>query len=132
MAKTQTPKAQTKVVPDPEPNKGLGMEEINYLDLKTPTTWEAYKAIEAKLLLNKKYDFDVYKATTVVEKEFNRKTGNVDDVVVGIQLNAAEPYEKTRMTWKMAMELNKHVDYHNGSSKYLLLSKAPKEVAQFI
>jgi hypothetical protein len=118
--------------PDPEPNKGLGHEEINYLDLKSEPTFRVYQAIEATLLLNKKYDFDMYKAVTVTEKEFNRKTGNIDDIVVGLQLSAAEPIQKTRMTWKTARELNTHVDYHNGSSKYLLLSKAPKEQAQFI
>jgi hypothetical protein len=132
MAREQKPKTNAVFAPDPEPNKGLGMEEINYLQLKEASVFSQYKEIEAKLLLNKKYDFDMYKAVTVVEKRFNTKTGGVDDVVVGIQLSAAEPIQRTRMTWKTAMELNKHVDYHNGSSKYLLLSKAPKERPQFI
>ena len=124
--------AKPTFAPDPEPNKGLGHEEINYLDLKSEPTFRAYQAIEATLLLNKKYDFDMYKAVTVVKKRWNEDIGASQDVVIGIEITTAVPLQKTRMTWKTAMELNKHVDYHNGSSKYLLLSKAPKEQAQFI
>lgn len=116
---------------DPEPNKGLGHEEINYAKLTEEDTFKSYQAIEGTLQLRKKYDFDLYKASTVTEKQFNKQTGNVGDVVVGIKIREIAPMQKTRMTWLQARELNTHVD-HSMSSKYLLLSKEPKETPQFI
>lgn len=116
---------------DINPNKDLGHDAINYLDLNNPEAFKEYKAIEGKLLLNTKYDFDVYKASTITKKVLD-DNGNIVSQVTGIQLNGAKRIQQSRMTWKMAQEFNKYVSHDQLSSKYMLLSKAAKEEPQFV
>lgn len=116
---------------DVNPNEDLGHDKINYLQLNQPEVFKEYKGIESTLLLNKKYDFDIHKASTVTKKVLD-DNGNIVSQVVGLTLNGAQRIQQTRMTWRMAMEFNKFVSHDALTSKYMLLSKAAKEEPQFV
>lgn len=116
-----------------EPNAGLDLAGIDYTNL-TGANFEAYKEIESRLEFGKKYDFEVWAASSVLKFKMNENTGEKYQVMSGIQLNGAKPIEVTRISALQAREINQHVTHlqgneYRGTSKYLLLKK-PAKVAE--
>lgn len=107
------------------PNAGLKLHGIDYQNLNGDT-FKEYQKIESALLMNEKYDYEMWLATSEFEYEIHRKTGKPVQYMVGITLNGNKPILNTRLTAIMARELNTHVKSgatERQNSKYYLLTK---------
>jgi hypothetical protein len=113
------------------PNEGLGLERFDYKKLEGQH-FEDYQEIVSKLQLQEKYDFEIWKATSIVKFRMNADTGDKEAYIDGIKLNSADPVQKTRIKAMDALEINKHVSHLKGNeitstSKYCLLAKPVSE-----
>ena len=123
------PGARPTVQGDPNPNNNLPLDGIDYENLNGEN-FQAYEKITQGLILNQKYDFEMWKATSVIKKRFNEDTGGVDEYVAGIQLNGNKPIQTTRIKAKDALLLNSQVSRaiaDGNNSKYYLLAKPKKD-----
>lgn len=129
MEKTKTAKPKMVIAGNPTPNKGLPLENIDYSNLNGEA-FKNYMEIVNGLLLNTKYDWEMWKASSEQKKRFNEDTGKVDDYIAGIKLNGNKPIQTTRITLRDALQLNAQVSHNQadaGNSKYLLLAKPKSE-----
>ncbi|MDB5288544.1 MAG: hypothetical protein JWR05_3493 [Mucilaginibacter sp.] len=137
MSTTKTAKKTQAAPGNSNPNKGLGLENIDYgimdgASSEAIANFNRYKEIEAKLLLNDKYDFEIWKATSVQKFKMDEDSGDKIPYTAGLILNAAKPIQKTRITAAAALEINKHVSHmkaneFTATSKYCLLAKPISE-----
>ncbi|GEM_PF-3628847 len=120
-------KLKTVATGNPNPNKDLQLSGIDYANLNGGA-FKQYQDVVAGLFLNDKYDFEMWKASSMIEYEEDRKskTPRKIEIMVGIILNGNKPIQTTRIKLKDALELNRQVS-HNladaGNSKYFLLAK---------
>lgn len=117
-----------------EPNAGLNLAGFDYTNLNGKS-FEDYQEVVSTLLFNQKYDYEVWLATAKLKFTMDENTGEKLQIMDGIILNGAKPIEVTRISALQAKELNQHVTHligneHRGTSKYLLLKKVVKEVAE--
>jgi hypothetical protein len=91
-----------------DPNKDLELAGIDYENLMGEH-WDNYQKVTAGLLLNNKYDFHSYKASSVGKFKLDEDNGEKVAYVAGIRLNSTKPIQKTRLKWSDALELNAHV-----------------------
>lgn len=131
MTNTKTAVKKQQTPGNPNPNKGLGLEDFNYSEMhgqnaESKQMFEDYQKVTGKLLLNEKYDFEYWNAVGVYKYKVNEDTGEKEKYIAGIQLLGNKPIGKvTRISWLMAKEINTHVGNNatDRNSKYLLLAK---------
>lgn len=115
-----------KNVQSADPNKDLQLADIDYQNLNGEA-WDNYQKITEGLLMNNKYDFECYKASSVGKFKMDEDTGAKIAYIAGIKLNSTIPTQKTRIKWSDAQELNSHVSdaktREAQTSVYYLLSK---------
>lgn len=121
-------KAKTK----DNPNSELELDGLDYSKLKGKD-FERYQEVESSLLMNDKYDYEMWLATYDIEFDLNKQTGKPVEKMVGITLHGNKPIQLSRMTAAQARELNSHIKTgapERQNSKYYLLAKpkAEKEV----
>lgn len=119
--------AQKPTIEEPllSPNKGLELNDIDYSNLQGPA-FKQYQEVIDDLILNDKYDFEMWLATSVRKFRVNEDNGDREEYIAGIQLNGNKPIQTTRIKVKDALELNKQVSHNQGDrgwSKYYLLKK---------
>jgi hypothetical protein len=121
-----------------QPNEGLGLEAFDYekFDAATDQAKQSFKDYLAiagsspqnagKLDINAKYDYEVYRALSIVKYKVNEDTGEKDEYIAGLRILSSSPLQKTRVKAKDALTLNAFVT-HNAkeqqTSKYYLLAK---------
>lgn len=117
MAKTKTQSEK--------PNKDLQLADIDYQKLEGEA-FDNYLKVTEGLFLNNKYDFEVWKASSIQKFRINENSGDKEAYIKGIKLNSNQPIQKTRIKWSDAQELNKQVSHNMAeaqTSKYYLLVK---------
>lgn len=125
--------AVTESTPTKSPNDELtDLLPINYRKLQGED-FKEYQEIESELLMNEKYDYEMWLATYEVEFDLDRKTGKPIQKMVGITIHGSEPIQLSRMTAAQARELNSHVKTgapERQNSKYYLLAKPKAELVE--
>lgn len=94
-------------------------------------TFKSYMELFGNLLLNDKYLFEEWLATSVQKFRINENTGDKEEYIAGIKLHGKEPINTTLITVKNAMTLNSFVTHNlseRSNSRYYLLA-IPKEEA---
>lgn len=121
-------KAKTKA----NPNSELELDGLDYSKLKGKD-FERYQEVESGLLMNDKYDYEMWLATYDIEFDLDRQTGKPIQKMVGITLHGNKPIQLSRMTAAQARELNSHIKTgapERQNSKYYLLAKPRPELAE--
>lgn len=121
-------KAKTK----DNPNSELELDGLDYSKLKGKD-FERYQEVESGLLMNDKYDYEMWLATYDIEFDLDRQTGKPIQKMVGITLHGNKPIQLSRMTAAQARELNSHIKTgapERQNSKYYLLAKPKAELIE--
>lgn len=121
-------KAKTK----DNPNSELELDGLDYSKLKGKD-FERYQEVESGLLMNDKYDYEMWLATYDIEFDLDRQTGKPIQKMVGITLHGNKPIQLSRMTAAQARELNSHIKTgapERQNSKYYLLAKPKAELVE--
>lgn len=121
-------KAKTK----DNPNSELELDGLDYSKLKGKD-FERYQEVELSLLMNDKYDYEMWLATYDIEFDLDRQTGKPIQKMVGITLHGNKPIQLSRMTAAQARELNSHIKTgapERQNSKYYLLAKPKAELVE--
>jgi hypothetical protein len=107
------------------PNSKLDLSEFDYSKLRD-VPFTKYQELFNSLGKRDHYDFEQFFATGIFEFEFNRKTGQSEHILVGIQVNNPKPINTTRIPISVAEELNRQVynrDNPASNARYYLLKK---------
>lgn len=131
------PKKAVVAVPESTPTKSPNDEltellELDYSKLQGDA-FDQYQDIEADLLMNKKYDFEMWLATSQIKFKMDEDTGDKVAYMNGIILHGNKPIQLSRMTAAQSRELNSHVKTgapERQNSKYYLLAKPKAELVE--
>jgi hypothetical protein len=106
--------------------------DVSMFDYKKLTNdndgaWDKYQELIRTLDLNKEYEWEQFYAVGVYEKEFNKKTGNSDDVLVGIRLTKGDsPINRPRVALRFINDLNTQTRQGDSNGRYYLLARPLK------
>jgi hypothetical protein len=126
VTKKPSVKEENKIIPERvNPNAELQLERFDYGELQGES-FKEYKELIASMKMQQHYDFEQYMTSGIFEKEFDKKTGQVYDDLVGIRINNTKPVNTTRIPLRIAIELNMQIfnkDNPATNSRYYLLKK---------
>ena len=111
---------------------------LNYRALNGKT-WETYQEIEQSLLMNDKYDYEVWLAQPTMKWRINEDTGEREQYMTGVQINngaiGGGPLMVTRISVVQARENNKHAKpgaSEARNSKYYFLVQPKTQPAETV